>query len=480
MNQKPNPAIDKNNNLQQVIRPSVNIASKQQPRPNANIYQAQAQIVNAQTKKDGLDSPNKIQQRPNPNLNQNNQPNNIALGLNPRPNLNAQQRPNPQLNLSQNPNNLNGNLNRPNPNLNNQQLNNRTINSNQPGTLNILNKLQQNPNKPNENIKSDAQGLNKRPASSLRDFVAQDETNSVDDEGEIEAPITSLKSNEPQQAILKDFNQNQKVEQSKPVEKPQPINKAQSIQPTQQPQPVQQIQESPNPAPEETAEELKTTTPQAPTPTPAPAPSAKQPSTHPSGMTLEDFMRKKLETNLVVVDEETLRKQQEEKDSKAVAVVNENQAAPEEEYQQPETSSFDLQYDVWTLDRLKKFSLASIFMGIFSSLLGIGVLALSILYILNSLETLNVSKALNLKSETLNAILVAISIVYVVISSIYRALALVCVLSSNQISSQKNFYSYDFDSLKAPLSFSVFFEITSLISYPMLLSKISKTVNLLK
>ncbi|WP_084318485.1 hypothetical protein [[Mycoplasma] imitans] len=473
MNQKTNSAPIKNNNLQQVIRPSVNLANKQPVSPNNNVYQAQAQIVRSDSKKEGTQVvANRMQPKPGPVLNQPRQPNNkVAPNLNgPRPVLSPQNKAaNPAGNLV--PNNLNRNLNpRPTPNLNSQAPNNKAINPNPNGAINILNKLNTSPNpgqtptqqvasqqaavqpKPNPN----SQGLGPKPAPtprpSLRNFVPVDETSSVDEEEQNEAPITSLL----------DFSNNQP--QAVTTEQSVETGLAQHTARTTQAQPTVSVQ------PEQTVEA---------TPTQKVEPTKKVAVTHPSGMTLEEFMRKKQATNLVIVDEETIQKQQEEKDAKAVTVAQ-HHPVHEEVSQEEELSGFEIQYEIWRLKKLKKFGIGSIFMGIFSLILSLGVLGLAVLFNLQHFEILNVETTLKLKLDTFNAIFVAAIIVYVVVSSIYRFLALVCVLSSNQIGTHKKVYSYDFDSLKATLSFSVFFEIASLVSYPVLLSKISKAIKLLQ
>ncbi|WP_261974412.1 hypothetical protein [Mycoplasmoides gallisepticum] len=167
------------------------------------------------------------------------------------------------------------------------------------------------------------------------------------------------------------------------------------------------------------------------------------------------------------------------KEAKAVTVVNQ-QNVQEESSPDDEVSRFDIQYEIWRLNRLKKFGIGSIFVGLFSLILSLGVLGLGVLYILHHFKVLDITTTLKISLDTFNAILVAVVIVYVIVSSIYRFLALACVLASSQIGSHKKVYSYDFDSLKASLSFSVFFEIASLISYPVLLSRISKAIKLLK
>ncbi|OBZ53883.1 hypothetical protein BBF99_00100 [Mycoplasmoides gallisepticum] len=478
MNQKTNPVLDKNNNLQQVIRPSVNLANKQAVGPNNNnIYQVQAQIVRSNAKKEGMPAVNRMPAKPGPGLNQPQPTAKVAPNLNnPRPGLNPQNKaPNQPSNL--NPNNLNRNLNqRPNPNLNTQPLNNnRTINPNQNNTFNILNKLNTGPkpgqarnpqgenqqplNQPKPNNLEPKQNpdnprVNPKPSPSLRDFVPQDETGSVDEEEQNEAPITSLRdfsNNQTQRTSLRDFNSSLNGETPAEQATTTKVPPAASTQaePTTEVKPINKVEQT------------------------------KKAATHPSGMTLEEFMHKKQATNLVLADENTLQKRNEEKEAKAVTVVNQ-QNVQEESSPDDEVSRFDIQYEIWRLNRLKKFGIGSIFVGLFSLILSLGVLGLGVLYILHHLKVLDITTTLKISLDTFNAILVAVVIVYVIFSSIYRFLALACVLASSQIGSHKKVYSYDFDSLKASLSFSVFFEIASLISYPVLLSRISKAIKLLK
>ncbi|WP_261974413.1 hypothetical protein [Mycoplasmoides gallisepticum] len=316
MNQKTNPVLDKNNNLQQVIRPSVNLANKQAVGPNNNdIYQAQAQIVRSNVKKEGIPAVNRMPAKPGPGLNQPQpQPSaKVAPNLNnPRPSLNPQNKaPNQPSNL--NPNNLNRNLNqRPNPNLNTQPLNNnRTINPNQNNTFNILNKLntgpkpeqarnpqvenQQSLNRPKANSLEPKQNLdnpraNPKPSPSLRDFVPQDETGSVDEEEQNEAPITLLRdfsNNQTQRTSLRDFNSslNEETPAEQATTTKVPPAASTQAEPTTEVKPTTKVKQT------------------------------KKTATHPSEMTLEEFMRKKQATNLVLVNENTLQKQNEEKRS---------------------------------------------------------------------------------------------------------------------------------------------------------------------
>ncbi|WP_228444780.1 hypothetical protein [Mycoplasma tullyi] len=494
MNQKTNPALDKNSNLQQVIRPSVNLANKQPAGPNNNIYQAQAQIVRTNAKKEGVPAANRMPAKPAPGLNPQPQQPNAKVGPNPNPN-GPRPNPNPQNRLPSqpgnlNPNNLNRNLNpRPNPNLNGQPLNNnRTINPNPNpnNTLNILNKLGTGPKpgqQPRTPQSANQQPLNQpkpnpKPASSLRDFVPQDETTSVDEEAQNEAPITSLRdfsNNQNQQASLKDLNSSLSEQSSPSQNEPSATEQAPAVE-TQPAEEVKQEEPAVSPEPEPT-EEVQPTAETKPTDKVEPT---KKVATHPSGMTLEEFMRKKQATNLVPVDEAELEKQQEKKESKAVLAVTQQTVQQEEPTADYEVSRFDNQYEIWRLTRLKKFGIGSIFVGIFSLLLSLGVLALAVLFILHHFKVLDITTTLKISLDMFNAILVAVVIVYVVVSSTYRFLALACVLTSSQIGSLKKVYSYDFDSLKTFLSFSVFFEIVSLVSYPVLLSRISKAIKLLE
>ncbi|QZX49033.1 hypothetical protein [Mycoplasma sp. E35C] len=491
MNQKPNLPPNQNNNLQQAIRPAVNI-NNNQPRANNNMYQAQAQIIGMHAKKEGAAAqPPKMPPRVNPQQPQ--QPNRMqtppVMGPNtPRPNLNNNSVQNNAQNNNQQNNNQrsasNSNQNQQPPQQPQQQRNNIQ----QPGAVN-----QQGMNQQGMNVQQRVQP--QQPVNQNLQQRVQPQLQNQQPNQQVQPPVAPINNNNQVN------NNNNQAQMNVPPVEQQPTNfNSEVVQPTteatqttefnnqqynQQPQ-AEQTYENNN-VQQETNQEAANQQPaveQQPQTqaqnTQAEQPQQEQPQVqpamHPSGMTLEEYMRKKLETKLVVVDEETLRKQQEAKDANALADSNPDYQ-PEE--QEPTEGEFSLQYDTWTLSRLKKFSITNTVLGLLSTIIALGALGLAVLWILNSTQTLSIEK-IGISQNLYNAIFVAVIIVYIIFSSIYRSFALASILISSQISSQKNFYSYDFDSLKVVLSLSIFFDFFALISYPLTLSRISKTLKLIQ